>query len=121
MSDTDLIVSVSFLQESKVAFETIFALPLLYFLFHSGYICRELEGLAIAEPKVVIRLTFHELHTFCFKGGIEVVKGFAEEMGEQEEGGALVEALVVVSELDRAGREEDSRSRHGVPRNIFHP
>ena len=93
MRNTQFIMPMRLLQESQISLEAILALPFLDLPLHSGRIGGEFEGLAVAEPDVVVGLAFEEFNALGFEGGVEVVKGFAEEVGQEEERGALVESL----------------------------
>ena len=84
---------VRLLQKAKVPLKPVLALPLFDLRLHARNVSAELEALAVAEPDVVVGVAFEKVYAFGFEGGAEVVEGFAEEVGKEEEGGALVEAL----------------------------
>ena len=67
MRNTKLVVAMRLLQELKISFEPIFTFPPLNFRLHLCEVGGELERLAIAEPDVVIGLTFDELYAFSFE------------------------------------------------------
>lgn len=97
MCNAEFIVSVCFLQETEVSFEAICTLPFLNLTLHLGLVRGQLDAFAIVEPEVVIVLAFDEIDVFGFERSSEVGEGFREELGEKEEGWALVEALEEVS------------------------
>ncbi len=82
MGYTELIMPMGLLKKAQIPLEAIFAFPLLDFIFHTGDVGGQLEGLAIAEPEIVVGLAFHQLHAFGFERGVQVVEGFPKEMGE---------------------------------------
>lgn len=47
------------------------------------------------EEYLVVGFAFFEVDVFGFERGGEVGEGFAKEVGEKEEGGSLVEALLI--------------------------
>lgn len=51
--------------------------------------------MAVGEPDVVVGFAFLEVDVFGREGGSEVVEGFLEETGEEEQGRSSVEALGV--------------------------
>ena len=81
------------MQEPKVPLEPILAFPLLNLPFHPGCVRGEFEGLAIAEPDVVVGLALEELDSFGLQGCIEVVECLSEEIWEEEKRRALIKAL----------------------------
>jgi hypothetical protein len=103
MYDAELVMSVCFLQETEVSFEAICALPFLNVALHLGLVRGQLDTFAIVEPEVIVVLALDEIDAFSFEGSSEVPEGFREELGEKEEGWALVEALEAVS----SGIEEE--------------
>ncbi len=66
MRDTQLVVSMRFLQKAKIPLKPIFALPFLHFGLHSTYVCRQCEGLSIVEPDIVVRLALEQSDTLGF-------------------------------------------------------
>ncbi len=93
MHHARFVVPVGLLHEAQIPLEPIFTLPFLDLDLHARQVAAELEALAVAEPDVVVWLAFQELNAFGGDGGVEVAEDFFEEAGEEEEGGALVEAL----------------------------
>lgn len=87
-------MSMRFLQEGEIPLEPVFAFPFFDFALHAGEVGGEFEGVAVVEPDPVVGLAFEEVDAFGFERGVEFGEGFAEEVGEEEEGGALVEALM---------------------------
>lgn len=94
MCDTELVVHMRFAQKPQIARVPILALPLLDLVFHAGEVCRQLELLAIAEPDVVVWLTFDQLDALSLEAGIQVCKRVVEEAREEQQRWPLVESLI---------------------------
>jgi hypothetical protein len=62
-------------------------------LLHPRQIGTQFKLFAIAEPDPIVRLAFPQLDAFSFEARAEFVKGLVEEAGEEEERGALIEAV----------------------------
>lgn len=85
-------------QPLQIPLKALLPLPFLNLPLHDTHVRAQLEAFSISKPEIVVWIAFEKLHTFGFEGGIEVVKGFAEELGEEEKGGALVESVFAVAE-----------------------
>ena len=94
-------MAVRFLEERQVAFEAGFALAFFDGGLHAREVGGEFEGLAVGEPDVVVGFAFLEMDVFGREGGPEVVEGFLEETGEEEQRRSLVEALGVAKMSER--------------------
>jgi len=105
MRDTQLVVVMRLLQKRQITHEPILALPPLDLLFHHSHVRGHLELLAIAEPDVVVGVAFDEMHALGFERGAEIGKGLAEEAGEEQERGPLIEALRSCRSVMRPRRE----------------
>jgi hypothetical protein len=82
MCDTKLIVLMRLVEECQIALESVFAFPLLNLHFHCREIGGELEGLAIAEPDIVVGRTLYNIYAFLLQSGIEIAVCFGEEVRE---------------------------------------
>jgi hypothetical protein len=95
MFHTELIMPVAFFQELQISAIPILPFPLLHLPLHDRQITAQPEALTIAEPDIVIRLAFSELHALGFEACAQLFEGAVEEMREEKEGGALIEAVAV--------------------------
>lgn len=95
MCHTNLIMSMTFSHPVQISLKPILPLPPLNLLFHPGDISAEFEFLAVPEPDVVVRRAFEEVHALCFQRSVEVAERLFEEMRQQEEGGAVIEAVAI--------------------------
>jgi len=93
MRDGLLVMVVRLLQEGKVAPEPGFALEALDFALHEGQIRREGEGDGVVEVHAVIGFAFQELDAFFLHRCVQVAECGVEDLGQQKQAGALVEAL----------------------------
>ena len=66
MRNTELVVIMGFFEKIEIALEAVLAFPLLDLGLHGGDICREAELLAIAEPDIVVGVTFEQVYILCF-------------------------------------------------------
>lgn len=73
-------MSVRFVEEGQIAFETILALKSLYLLFHGRQICRQFEGGVIVEMNVVVRFTLENVDPLVFHRRPKVLECFVEEL-----------------------------------------
>lgn len=105
MRHTELVVRVCLAHVGEVARESVLALHRLYLVLHARKVGGEVEGRAVREPNVVVWLAFYKLDAFCVERGVEIGVSFSEEVREQEEGWALVEALRDLRYFERWGKE----------------
>jgi hypothetical protein len=95
---TNLIMSMRLSEPLQIPLEPLLPLPFLNLPLHNTRVRAEFKALSISKPEVVIRFTFEELDAFGFERGVEVVKRFFEELGEEKEGRTLVEAVAFVGD-----------------------
>ena len=81
MRNAKFIMPMGLLKKAEVSLKAILPLPFLNLRLHPSQIGRELKGVTITKPQIVIRFTFHQLHPFLFQGRVEVVKGLAKQVG----------------------------------------
>ena len=93
----ELVVPVRFLQEGQVPLEAGLALPALDGGFHARRVGRELERLAVVEEELVVRLRLDQRDALRGERGAEVGEGLLKHAWQEQEGGALIEALQGVS------------------------
>lgn len=76
MYDARLVMYMGLLKKAQISFESIRPLPLFHLGLHPGGVGRELERGPIAEPELIIRIAFEQVHTLGFKTRSKVFKCF---------------------------------------------
>lgn len=101
----------------QIPLESGLPLPLLDLPLHHARVRAELEALAVSKPEVVVGVAFEQPNALGFQGGVEVVECFLEELGEEQEGRPLVEAVALV--VDQAASSSGEvillQDRHRKP------
>jgi hypothetical protein len=67
----------------QVPLKALLPLPFLNLPLHDRRVGAKLKALSIPKPEVVIGLAFEEFDALGFERGVEVVKGFLEELGKK--------------------------------------
>jgi hypothetical protein len=86
------------------------SLVALDLLLHDGEVARHGDLLAVVEVDLVVRGALDELDVLRLHGGVEVLERLVEELGEQEQGRALVKALRTTGQRENAAHGGQTRT-----------